>query len=95
MEIKQPVVYILANKFHGTLYVGVTSNLLDRVRKHKEGVALGFSNKYGCDKLVYYEFFDCMDDAINREQQLKSGSRKKKIILIELENPMWWDLYGM
>jgi predicted GIY-YIG superfamily endonuclease len=93
MSIKNPAIYILANRYCGTLYVGVTSNLFERINQHKAGVASGFANKYGCDLLVYYELFDSIDDAIGREKQLKAGSRNKKIKLIEASNPGWQDLY--
>jgi putative endonuclease len=89
----QPAVYIMTNKRNGTLYTGVTSNLIKRVYQHKEGVADGFTKKYQCKKLVYYEQFDEMIAAIAREKQIKAGSRKKKLTMIESVNPTWHDLY--
>lgn len=86
-------VYILFNKRNGTLYVGVTSDLIKRVYQHKSKVVAGFSKKYSVDKLGYYEIFDDIEDAIEREKQLKAGNRKKKLSLIESINPNWTDLY--
>lgn len=93
-SIKQPAVYILASKKHGTLYTGVTSNLPQRIYQHKNKTFKGFSSKYDCEHLVYYEVFDDMENAILREKQIKGGSRKKKIELIEKNNPDWDDLYA-
>jgi putative endonuclease len=90
---KRGYTYILTNKWGTTLYVGVTSDIVRRVYEHKEKLADGFSKKYNLDKLVYYEAFDDIKDAILREKQLKSGSRKKKIDLINSVNPDWQDLY--
>ena len=84
----------MASKYNGTLYVGVTSNLLRRIWEHKNDLVDGFTNIYRCHDLVYYEFFDDMDLAIEREKQIKAGSRKKKIELIEKDNTSWKDLYG-
>jgi putative endonuclease len=91
--MKQPAIYILANQRNGTLYVGVTSNLPARVWQHREGVAEGFTQKYDCKMLVYYEIHATMEAAITREKQLKGGSRQKKLTLIEGINPEWQDLY--
>lgn len=91
--IKQAAVYIMASPQNGTLYTGVTSNLLKRVYEHKEGHFRGFSDKYGCKKLVYYELLADMNSAIQREKQIKAGSRKKKLILIESMNRYWEDLF--
>ena len=91
--MKQGYVYILFNKRNGTLYVGVTSNLVKRVYEHKEKLADGFTKRYDVDKLGYYETFSTMVDAIKREKQIKSGSREKKLALIEGINPEWKDLY--
>jgi len=91
--MKQPAVYIVANKRNGTLYVGVTSNLPRRAYEHREGLASGFSKKYGCKILVWYEAHDDMISAISREKQIKAGSRAKKLALIESLNPEWRDLY--
>jgi len=83
----------MTNKRNGTLYTGVTSDLIKRVHEHKNGVATSFSKKYGCNQLVYYEIHKNMDSAIAREKQIKAGSRKKKIELIENMNSGWNDLY--
>jgi putative endonuclease len=91
--MKQPAVYIITNKRKGTLYTGVTSNLVKRVYEHKEGVVPGFTKSYGCKRLVYYETHESMENAITREKQIKAGSRDKKISLIENMNPKWDDLY--
>ena len=91
--MKQPAIYIITNKKHGTLYTGVTSNLPKRIHEHKAGTIEGFSSKYGCNILVYYEAHDTMDAAITREKQIKAGSRKKKFALIDSINPDWDDLY--
>jgi putative endonuclease len=92
-EIKQPAVYILASKRNGTLYTGVTSAVARRVYQHRTGAIGGFTAKYECKLLVYYEAFDRMEDAITREKQIKAGSRAKKIALIESVNSGWVDLY--
>ncbi len=92
-EFKQPAVYIMASKRNGTLYTGVTSALIQRVHQHKAGAIDGFSAKYGCKHLVYYEVLDRMENAIVREKQIKAGSRARKIALIESVNPTWADLY--
>ena len=92
--MKQPAVYILFNQRNGTLYVGVTSDLVQRVWQHKEGLIKGFSQKYGIKSLGYFECFEEMLPAIEREKQLKAGSRKKKIELIESMNPDWLDLFS-
>ena len=91
---KQPAIYILSNKKNGTLYTGVTSNLVQRIHQHKENTFKGFTGRYDCKNLVYYEVFDDMENAILREKQIKGGSRKKKIALIEGLNPEWMDLYS-
>ena len=86
-------IYILFNKKNGTLYTGVTSNLIKRIYEHKNKFVDGFTKKYGIDKLGYYETFDTIVSAIEREKQIKGGSRKQKIQLIESINPNWQDLY--
>ena len=91
--MKQPAIYILASKRNGTLYTGVTSNLLQRTAQHKSGAFDGFSKDYGCNLLVHYELYEDMQTAITREKQIKAGSRKKKLVLIENTNPEWDDLY--
>lgn len=92
-QSKQPAIYILANKPNGTIYTGVTSDLAGRVWQHKEKLMDGFSKQYGCDKLMYFEMFDDMLNAIAREKQIKAGSRLKKAKLIVSVNPEWKDLY--
>ena len=91
--MKQPAVYIMANRRNGTLYTGVTSNLVQRVYQHRQGLAPGFASRYGCKTLVYYEMHQDMLAAIAREKQIKAGSRQKKLPLIESLNPDWRDLY--
>ncbi|MCO4054087.1 MAG: GIY-YIG nuclease family protein [Bosea sp.] len=91
--MRQPAIYIMANKRNGTLYIGVTSNLPRRVWEHKNGVIEGFTKRYGCKILVFYERHETMIDAIAREKQLKGGSRKAKLKLIEGVNPDWRDLH--
>jgi putative endonuclease len=90
---KRGYVYILFNKRNGTLYTGVTSNLIKRVHEHKIKINDSFTNKYGIDKLGYYEIHNTIASAIEREKQIKSGTRKKKLGLIESINPKWNDLY--
>ena len=84
--------YILANRKNGTIYVGVSGNLFRRMLEHKNGTNEGFSKNYGLKKLVYFEPFEVVENAIKREKQLKAGKRSKKIQLIEQENPNWDDL---
>ncbi|MGX3010502.1 GIY-YIG nuclease family protein [Helicobacter sp. 23-1044] len=90
---KQGFVYIVFSKPNGTLYVGVTSDLIKRIYEHKNKLADGFTRKYGIDKLGYYEVCDSIESAIAREKQLKGGSRADKIKLIMQNNPQWFDLY--
>lgn len=92
--MKSPAVYIMANKRNGTLYTGVTSNLARRVWQHKEGLSKSFTGRYGLKTLVWYEAHATMESAIVREKQIKGGSRKKKLTLIETLNPIWRDLSG-
>jgi len=89
---KQYYVYIMTNKLDSVLYTGLTSNLEKRVHEHKLKLIEGFTKKYNVDKLVYYEDFDDINDDIEREKQIKSGSRQKKINLISNMNPSWKDL---
>ena len=89
-----PVVYIMASKRNGTLYTGVTSDLPKRVWEHREGVVEGFTKRYGCKLLVWYEVHATMEYAILREKQIKAGSRTKKLALIEAMNPQWKDLFA-
>ena len=88
-----PCIYIMTNKYNRVLYTGVTSNLLRRVTEHKEKAIEGFTSRYNVNKLVYYEEFATMEEAIAREKQIKGGSRKKKLDLIKSKNPNWEDLY--
>jgi putative endonuclease len=83
----------MANKRSGTLYTGVTGDLVRRVYQHKTRVTAGFTSRYACDRLVYYEVYGELPAAIAREKQIKVGSRKKKLALIERINPEWLDLY--
>ena len=85
--------YILFNKRKGSLYTGVTSDLMRRIQEHKLQVNDGFTKKYNVNKLGYYEIYENNKDAIVREKQIKAGSRKNKISLIEKMNPAWKDLY--
>ena len=91
--MKQPAVYILASARNGTLYVGVTSNLIKRIYEHKNELADGFTKRFSCKTLVFYEVHETMVSAITREKQIKAGSRKKKLSLIEAMNPRWSDLH--
>ncbi len=91
--MKKPAIYILASKRNGTLYTGVTSNLPQRIYQHKNQIFKGFTDRYKCKILVYDEVFYDMEHAILREKQLKGGSRKQKLKLIESKNPLWHDLY--
>ena len=86
-------VYILASKKHGTLYIGVTSDLVRRVYEHKTKAVPGFTTKYGVDKLVLFEIYDDAATAIAREKELKKWRRDRKTRLIEEQNPNWDDLY--
>ena len=87
-------VYLLANQPNGTLYVGVTSDLARRCGEHRAGDTPGFASRYGVRQLVWFERHDTMESAILREKQIKAGSRKKKLALIEANNPTWRDLYA-
>ncbi len=91
---KQPAIYILASKPNGTLYTGVTSDLVRRVWEHKSDFVEGFTRKYKIHMLVYYEVHDTIEAAIIREKQIKAGSRQRKTLLIESINPEWNDLYA-
>jgi len=90
---KTGYVYILASERNGTLYVGVTSNLLQRTWQHREGMIEGFSKRYGAKRLVYFEVFDDMPEAIAREKAIKKWHRQWKIRAIETDNPTWRDLF--
>jgi len=84
---------MVANRRNGTIYVGVTSDPPRRAYEHREGLLKGFSSRYGCKTLVWYEMRETMIDAITREEQIKAGSRAKKLALIEASNPQWKDLF--
>ena len=90
---KQFCVYILASTANGTLYVGVTSNLIQRIYQHKHNLVEGFTQKYNVHDLVYYELHESAESAIRREKRLKDWKRQWKIDLIEKDNPEWRDLY--
>ncbi len=90
---KQPCTYILASQRNGTLYVGVTSDLIKRAWEHKNNVVEGFTKQHEIHKLVYYEMHDSMESAITREKQIKKWYRKWKLELIETSNPEWRDLW--
>jgi len=90
---KQPAVYILSSKRNGTLYVGVTSDLIKRVWEHRNNLVEGFTKRYGVHRLVWYELHESMDSAIKREKRLKEWKRKWKVQVIEKTNPNWEDLY--
>ena len=85
---------MMASKRNGTIYVGVTSNLPQRAWQHREGVADGFTKRYGCKTLVWFEQHETMESAILREKQIKAGNRTKKLALIEADNPTWRDLFA-
>lgn len=91
--MKQPCIYILASKRNGTLYIGVTSDLIKRVWQHKNNIVEGFTEKYQVHDLVWYELHQEMESAITREKQLKKWNRSWKVELIEEDNPAWGDLY--
>ena len=91
---KEYYVYIMTNKINSTLYTGVTNDLKRRVFEHKNKLVEGFTKKYNIDKLVFYEIYNDINNAIAREKQIKSGSRAKKIKLIEEMNSRWNDLFN-
>jgi putative endonuclease len=94
MQQKQSYVYLMTNIANTVIYTGVTSDLQKRIYEHKEKIIEGFTKKYNVSKLVYYEVFDDMENAIVREKQIKGGSRQKKIDLIKARNSDFRDLYG-
>jgi putative endonuclease len=91
---RQPCVCLLASKRNGTLYAGVTSNLVKRIWEHKHHVVDGFTKKYGVEILVWYEVHETMESAISREKAIKNWKREWKINVIEMMNPQWLDLYS-
>jgi len=90
---RQPAVYILSSKRNGTLYIGVTSDLVKRVWQHKNNLVEGFTKKYKVHQLIWYELHETMESAIMREKALKNWKRAWKLELIEKGNPCWQDLY--
>lgn len=94
MDERQYYVYILASKRRGTLYIGVTNDLIKRVYEHKNNLADGFTKQYGVHQLVYYEAVEDVNSAITREKRMKKWRRQWKIELIENNNPDWKDLYN-
>ena len=90
----QPAVYMMASARNGTIYIGVTSDLVARAWQHRKGVMGGFTRRHGCKLLVWYELHATMEHAILREKQIKGGSRRRKLTLIEGMNPRWQDLFG-
>lgn len=91
--MKQPCVYVLASRRNGTLYIGVTSDLVQRIWQHKHDLVKGFTQKYRVHTLVWYEIHATMESAIGREKAIKEWQRAWKIELIEASNPEWRDLY--
>jgi putative endonuclease len=89
---REPTVYMMASGFHGTIYTGVTSNLLQRIHQHREGLSRGFTSEYRVKRLVWFKVGGTMESAIGREKQLKNWRRAWKIALIEEANPTWRDL---
>jgi len=94
MKIKYYYVYIATNKINTVLYAGVTNNLARRIREHKQKLVSGFTAQYNINKLVWFEVYEDINEAIKREKQIKGGSRKKKIDLIIISNPEFKDLYN-
>lgn len=90
--MKKPFVYIMSNKMNGVIYAGVTSNLPRRLYEHQNGLTEGFTKQHNCTHLIYCEPYEEMSAAIFREKQIKGYGRKKKLKLIEANNPMWKDL---
>ena len=91
---KQYYAYIATNPQNNVLYTGVTNNLVRRIWEHKNKLVSGFTSKYNINKLVYYEVFEDINEAIKREKQIKGGSREKKLKLVESSNPLFEDLYN-
>jgi putative endonuclease len=93
VRVRQPAVYMMASRRNGTIYVGVTSDLARRAWEHRTGAVPGFTSRYGCVILVWFELAGSMEGAILREKQIKGGSRARKLALIEAANSDWRDLY--
>jgi putative endonuclease len=94
MRNRQPATYIMASKPNGTIYIGVTSDLVQRIYQHRNHLVSGFTKKYECIMLVYFKFSETMATAIACEKKLKGWKRSKKIALIEADNPEWEDLWS-
>ena len=92
VNVHQYWVYILSNKSHSVLYIGVTNDLYRRYLEHKNGMVEGFTQKYRCHSLLYYEYYTDVEEAIAREKELKGWSREKKETLIKGVNPYFWNL---
>ena len=92
--MKRPCVYLLASQRNGTLYIGVTSDIVKRIWEHKNDAVEGFTKRYGVHTLVWYEAHETMESAITREKTIKGWKRKWKLELIEKDNPQWTDLYN-
>ena len=92
VNVHQYWVYILSNKSNSVLYIGITNDLYRRYLEHKNGIVKGFTQKYRCHSLLYYEYFTNVEEAIAREKELKGWSRKKKETLIKSVNPNFWNL---
>ena len=93
MDSQQYYIYMMTNKNNTVIYTGITNNLKRRIYEHKEKLVEGFTRKYNITKLLYYEIFRSVEEAILREKQIKAGSRAKKIVFIDSMNPDWKDLY--
>ena len=93
IDRKIPCVYLITNKPHGTLYIGVTSDLPTRIWNHKQRLVEGFAKRHGLDRLVWYETHDTMEEAILREKRMKKWNRDWKVDLVREANPRWRDLY--
>jgi putative endonuclease len=92
MRERQPCVYILASGRNGTLYIGVTSNLIGRLMQHRDGTFEGFTKRYGVSRLVWFDMADTMEAAIESEKRIKKWPRRYKLTIIERKNPRWCDL---
>ena len=91
--MKPGYVYIMANRRNGAIYIGVTSDLVQRTHQHRHGMGAGFTRQYGCKRLVWFEAYDDLQEARYRELQMKKWKREWKLRVIEAQNPRWSDLY--